>query len=85
MFLMVFIYPLKADIVVSNWDGYSAPDIMETFESATGVKGEMSFHATNEEIIASEKQFFDDKNGRNAKITLTDQMRSDKLSNTMSP
>ena len=51
MFLMVFIYPLKADIVVSNWDGYSAPDIMETFESATGIKGEMSFHATNEEIM----------------------------------
>ena len=51
MFLMVFIYPLKADIVVSNWDGYSAPDIMETFEAATGVKGEMSFHATNEEIM----------------------------------
>ena len=51
IFLMVFIYPLKADIVVSNWDGYSAPDIMETFESATGVKGEMSFHATNEEIM----------------------------------
>ncbi len=41
--------------------------------------------ATNEEIIAAEKQFFDDKNGRNAKITLTDQMRSDKLSNTMTP
>ena len=51
LFLMVFIYPLKADIVVSNWDGYSAPDIMETFETATGVKGEMSFHATNEEIM----------------------------------
>ena len=41
--------------------------------------------ATNEEIIAAEKQFFDDKNGRNAKITLTDQMRSDKLSNNMTP
>lgn len=42
---------VKADIVVSNWDGYSPPDIMETFNASTGISGEMSFHATNEEIM----------------------------------
>jgi len=36
--------------------------------------------ATEEEIRTAEKQFFDDKNGRSATITETDQMRSDKLS-----
>ncbi len=41
----------KSDLVVSNWDGYSPPDIMDTFETTTGIKGEMSFHATNEEIM----------------------------------
>jgi len=38
-------------VVISNWDGYSAPDIMETFNAVTGITGEMSFHATNEEIM----------------------------------
>ena len=41
--------------------------------------------ATEEEIRSAEKQFFDDKNGRSAKITETDQMRSDKLSGKMTP
>ena len=41
----------KSDLVVSNWDGYSPPDIMDTFAEATGFDGEMSFHATNEEIM----------------------------------
>ena len=41
----------KSDLVVSNWDGYSPPDIMDTFAAATGFDGEMSFHATNEEIM----------------------------------
>ena len=49
--LAISILPLKADIIVSNWDGYSAPDIMETFKEATGVNGEMAFHATNEEVM----------------------------------
>ena len=40
-------------------------------------------NATEEEIRSAEKQFFDDKNGRSAKITETDQMRSDKLSGKM--
>ena len=51
LFSTISIFSAKSDIVVSNWDGYSAPDIMETFQAATGVKGEMSFHATNEEIM----------------------------------
>ncbi|MGY9058224.1 MAG: polyamine ABC transporter substrate-binding protein [Candidatus Puniceispirillales bacterium] len=49
--LIISILPLKADVVISNWDGYSAPDIMETFNAVTGITGEMSFHATNEEIM----------------------------------
>ena len=31
----------KSDLVVSNWDGYSPPDIMDTFAAATGFKGEI--------------------------------------------
>ena len=41
--------------------------------------------ATNQDIIDTEKRFFDDKNGRSAGITETDQMRSDKLSGKMTP
>jgi len=49
---MLFVWgTAKAELVVSNWDGYSPADIMETFEATTGFKGEMSFHATNEEIM----------------------------------
>ena len=45
--LMLFVWgTAKAELVVSNWDGYSPADIMETFEATTGFKGEMSFHAT---------------------------------------
>lgn len=43
-----------------------------------------SADASNQEIIDAEKQFFDDKNGRSAKITETDKMRSDKLTNKLS-
>jgi spermidine/putrescine transport system substrate-binding protein len=49
--LLISVLTVKADIVVSNWDGYSAPDIMETFKEATNVNGEMAFHATNEEVM----------------------------------
>ena len=41
--------------------------------------------ATNQDIIDTEKRFFDDKNGRSAGITETDKMRSDKLSGKMTP
>jgi len=40
-----------ADIVVSNWDGYMAPDIVKTFKEASGLDAEVVVHATNEEIM----------------------------------
>jgi spermidine/putrescine transport system substrate-binding protein len=40
-----------ADFVVSNWDGYMPADMMEQVKKATGYSGEVSFHATNEEIM----------------------------------
>lgn len=40
-----------ADLVISNWDGYMAPDAMEAFKTATGISGEVVKHATNEEIM----------------------------------
>ena len=40
-----------ADLVISNWDGYMAPDIAETFKAATGLEVEIVNHATNEEIM----------------------------------
>jgi len=38
-------------LIVSNWDGYSAPDLMANFTKDTGVAAEMVLHATNEEIV----------------------------------
>lgn len=38
-------------LVVSNWDGYMAPDAMEAFTAATGQAAELVLHATNEEIM----------------------------------
>ena len=50
--IILFVYSTaKSDIVVSNWDGYSPADIMDTFKEATGISGEMALHATNEEIM----------------------------------
>lgn len=40
-----------ADLVISNWAGYMAPDIAETFKAATGLEIEVVNHATNEEIM----------------------------------
>ncbi|MCL6708499.1 spermidine/putrescine ABC transporter substrate-binding protein [Pseudomonas sp. R2.Fl] len=40
-----------ADLVISNWDGYMAPDIAESFKAATGLEIEVVNHATNEEIM----------------------------------
>ena len=40
-----------ADLVISNWDGYMAPDAMDAFKAATGNAGELVKHATNEEIM----------------------------------
>lgn len=42
---------LSADLVISNWDGYMAKDIAETFKAATGLEIEVVNHATNEEIM----------------------------------
>lgn len=42
---------LAADLVISNWDGYMAPDIAESFKAATGLEIEIVNHATNEEVM----------------------------------
>ena len=63
----------KSDLVVSNWDGYSPPDIMDTFAAATGFDGEMSFHATNEEImgkVVASKWLQISSEGKNAKTKI---------------
>ena len=39
------------DLVVSNWDGYMAPDAIEKYNAATGNSAELVLHATNEEIM----------------------------------
>jgi len=38
-------------IVISNWDGYMPPDLLENFTAATGIEAELAVHATNEEIM----------------------------------
>lgn len=43
--------PALADLVISNWDGYMAPDAVAAFSAATGEPAEMVVHATNEEIM----------------------------------
>ncbi|MET0597863.1 MAG: spermidine/putrescine ABC transporter substrate-binding protein [Mesorhizobium sp.] len=40
-----------ADLVISNWDGYMAPDAVDAFKKATGNGAEVVVHATNEEIM----------------------------------
>jgi spermidine/putrescine transport system substrate-binding protein len=56
--------PAAADkIVVSNWDGYMPKDMADQFRQATGHELEVTFHATNEEIMgkvtASQGQGYD--------------------------
>lgn len=41
-----------ADLVVSNWDGYMAPETTDNFEKVTGAKVITDIHATNDEILA---------------------------------
>ena len=44
--------PVLADkIVISNWDGYMPPDLLENFTKATGIEAELAVHGTNEEIM----------------------------------
>ena len=38
-------------LVVSNWDGYMAPDAIDNFNVETGNSAELVLHATNEEIM----------------------------------
>ena len=38
-------------LVISNWDGYMPAELPEQFGSASGIEAEVSFHATNEEIM----------------------------------
>lgn len=40
-----------AGLVISNWDGYMPPDLLEKFAAETGVEAEHSVHGTNEEIM----------------------------------
>lgn len=42
---------MASDLVVSNWDGYMAPDAIDTFNAATSNEAELVLHATNEEIM----------------------------------
>lgn len=55
--------PALAQLVISNWDGYMAPDAVANFSTETGEAAEMVVHATNEEImgkiIASGGEGFD--------------------------
>src|SRR5690606_23202628 len=43
--------PAAADLVISNWDGYMAPDAVANFTAETGEAAEMVVHAINEEIM----------------------------------
>ncbi len=44
--------PASAEtLVISNWDGYMPPDLLETFTAETGIEVEFTPHATNEEIM----------------------------------
>lgn len=55
--------PAAAELVISNWDGYMAPDAVANFATESGEAAEMVVHATNEEImgklIASGGQGYD--------------------------
>lgn len=41
----------SADLVISNWDGYMAPDTVDAFKATSGIGAEVVVHATNEEIM----------------------------------
>ncbi|PKP76024.1 MAG: spermidine/putrescine ABC transporter substrate-binding protein [Alphaproteobacteria bacterium HGW-Alphaproteobacteria-6] len=38
-------------LIISNWDGYMAPDAVDAFTARTGHAAELVLHATNEEIM----------------------------------
>jgi spermidine/putrescine transport system substrate-binding protein len=39
------------ELVISNWDGYTPPEVLAEFEAATGATVELTLHASNEEIV----------------------------------
>jgi spermidine/putrescine transport system substrate-binding protein len=38
-------------LVISNWEGYMPEDLPQRFEEATGVHVDVTYHATNEDIV----------------------------------
>jgi spermidine/putrescine transport system substrate-binding protein len=42
----------QQSLVVSNWEGYMPEDLPKRFEKEVGAPVEMTYHATNEEIVA---------------------------------
>lgn len=38
-------------LVISNWDNYMPPDVLERFTKETGIEVEKQIHATNDEIM----------------------------------
>lgn len=42
---------MAGELVVSNWDGYMAPDAIDAFNAASGHAAELVLHGTNEEIM----------------------------------
>jgi spermidine/putrescine transport system substrate-binding protein len=41
----------SGSIVVSNWDGYMPPDLIDNFTAETGIEVELGLHTTNEDIM----------------------------------
>ena len=51
VFALVSHGALAQKLVISNWDGYMPPDLLENFTRETGIETELAVHATNEEIM----------------------------------
>ena len=53
VFAAMLCQPLQAadKLVISNWDAYMPPDLLENFTQETGIETELAVHATNEEIM----------------------------------
>ena len=49
--LVATVAAAQETLVISNWDGYMAPDATEGFAADTGLAAELVLHATNEEIM----------------------------------
>lgn len=42
----------EQSLVISNWEAYMPDDLVSNFSEATGVDASLTYHATNEEIVA---------------------------------